>query len=281
MRTFFCGVNTYGLGGLRSDILGQCDRHVGVKLLQGNWMSALHALNALDFSVSTFFNGFARRSWAFDESVAFLSANDLFKGGFLMVLLWWAWFRRGSQALADAARDHVIATLASCVAALAVARLMILLLPYRERPLHTEALDWTLPHGVAVAALDGLSSFPSDHATLFFALAVGLVFVSRRLGLLAFAYVTIAIALPRLYLGLHFLSDLVVGGLIGGATSAAGNRLLVGGRLTRRVRGWSDSAPQFFYPALFLVTYQIAELFGNSRALVSGLVKLGKALFGL
>ncbi len=243
-------------------------------------MAVLHTFNALDFPVSTFLNGFARRSWAFDQSVAFLSQNDLFKGGALMILLWWAWFRAGAQALRDAARDHVIATLISCGAALFVARLMILLLPFRERPLHTEELHWTLPYGVAVTALDGLSSFPSDHATLFYALAVGLFFVSRRLGLLVFGYVTFAIALPRLYLGLHFLSDLVVGGLIGGAMSAAGNRLLAGRRLVARVRDWSDCAPRYFYPVFFLVTYQIAELFGNSRALVSGLGKLGKALAG-
>lgn len=244
-------------------------------------MTALQAFNALDFPVSSFLNGFARRSWAFDQSVAFLSVNHLFKGGVLMVLLWWAWFRKGPRALGESARDHVIATLISCAVALAVARLMILLLPYRERPLHTEALHWTLPYGVAEKALDGLSSFPSDHATLFFALAVGLVFVSRRLGLLTLAYVTIAIALPRLYLGLHFLTDLFVGGLIGGAISIVGNRMLAGGRLTARVRGWSDSAPQYFYPAFFLVTYQIADLFENTRDLVGGIAKLGKSLIGL
>ena len=244
-------------------------------------MTTLDALNALDFPISAFFNGFARRSWALDQSVAFLSVNHLFKGGVLMVLLWWAWFRRGPRALGDAARDHVIATLISCGVALAVARLMILLLPFRERPLHTDVLNWTLPYGVAVKALDGLSSLPSDHATLFFALAVGLMFVSRGLGLLVLAYVAIAIALPRLYLGLHFLSDLAIGGLIGGAISAVGNRLLAGGRLTARVRGWSDSAPQYFYPAFFLVTYQIADLFENTRDLVAGFAKLGKSLFGL
>ena len=123
-------------------------------------MAVLHTFNALDFPVSAFLDGFARRSWAFDQSIAFLSQNDLFKGGAMMVLLWWAWFRSGTRALGDVARDHVIATLISCGAALFVARLMILLLPFRERPLHTEPLHWTLPYGVAVSALDGLSSFP-------------------------------------------------------------------------------------------------------------------------
>lgn len=239
------------------------------------------ALDALDFPLSAFLNQFAQRSWAFDQAVAFLSVNHLLKGGILMVLLWWAWFRRAEPSLRESARDHMIATLVSCVVALALARLMILLLPFRERPLHTDALDWALPHGVAATALDGLSSFPSDHATLFFALATGMFFVSRRLGLLAFTYVAIAIALPRIYLGLHFLSDIVVGGLIGGAVSAAGNRLLAGGRLTACLRGLSRSAPQYFYPALFVVTYQIADLFENARTLVAGVGKLGMALVGM
>lgn len=244
-------------------------------------MPVIDTLLALDYAVSAYLNQFAQRSWAFDQAVAFLSVNHLFKGGILMALLWWAWFRGAEPSQRNAARDHMVATLLSCVVALAVARLLIILLPYRERPLHTEALDWTLPHGVAATALDGLSSFPSDHATLFFAVAVGMMFVSRKLGLLALAYVAIAIALPRLYLGLHFLSDIVVGGLIGGLTSAAGNRLLPGGRVTRGLRTWSGSAPQYFYPALFLVTYQIADLFENARSLVSGVGKLGKALVGL
>jgi hypothetical protein len=48
---------------------------------------------------------------------------------------------------------------------------------------------------------DGLECFPSDHAVMFSALAVGLCFVSLRLGLFATLYVVCAICFPRAYLG--------------------------------------------------------------------------------
>lgn len=229
--------------------------------------------NGLDFAIAWFFNQFVRRSWVFDQAVAFLSVNHLVKGGVLMAIFWWVWYRSGDKDLGDRGRDHMIATLLSCGVALAVARFMVLTFPYRERPLHEPALQLTLPYGVAESALDKLSSFPSDHATLFFALATGMFFVSRRLGIATLAYTTIAIALPRLYLGLHYMSDIVVGGLIGSLVAIAGNMLLPRGRLVQAVKRMSVSTPQFFYPVLFLVTYQIADLFENSRIMVAGIGK--------
>ncbi|MFH1867037.1 MAG: phosphatase PAP2 family protein [Patescibacteria group bacterium] len=57
-------------------------------------------------------------------------------------------------------------------------------------------------------------SFPSDHAALAFVLAVGLWQLNRK-WLLAFIIASI-IALARVYVGVHYFSDVVVGALIGG-----------------------------------------------------------------
>ena len=59
------------------------------------------------------------------------------------------------------------------------------------------------------------SAFPSDHAVMYSALAVGLCFVSLRLGLFATVYVVCAICFPRAYLGYHYPTDLLVGAVIG------------------------------------------------------------------
>lgn len=230
--------------------------------------------NPLDFWVTTFLNQFARGSWAFDQMVAFLAGSHLLKGGVLMALLWWVWFRREDGLASTRNRAHIVATLASCVVALAICRLLLYVLPHRQRPLHDEQLALVLPHGVARTVLDGFSSFPSDHATLFFALATGFFFISRRLGFLALAYTVFAIALPRIYLGLHYTSDIVAGGLIGIIITMAGNKLLTDNRAVQYVTGLSVTSPQFVYPVLFLVTYQVADLFANSKAIVSGMGKL-------
>ena len=233
-------------------------------------------MNFLDSFVMTHLNVFARKSWVFDQAVAFLSVNYLLKGGVLMLFVWWAWFRTDDRASAD--RSHIIATMLSCVVALAVGRMMVILLPFRLRPLHEISLDFVRPYGVTEDALGKLSSFPSDHAVLFFALVTGMFFVSRALGAIALVYTIVVVALPRMYLGLHYPTDILGGALVGVVISWLGNTYLPGTRITRSIQDLSWGRPMYFYPALFLVTYQIADLFENSRELVGGVFKLGKAL---
>jgi undecaprenyl-diphosphatase len=84
----------------------------------------------------------------------------------------------------------------------------------RPRPFAVEAARLLLPPSPD-------PSFPSDHATFAFAVAAGLFLVSKRLGFTALILAAL-IALSRVYVGEHYLSDVVVGALIGsGATFAA------------------------------------------------------------
>ena len=89
------------------------------------------------------------------------------------------------------------------------------MLPFRERPLHSAAIDLQIPDALDVEALSGWSSFPSDHATLFFALAIGIGLVSRVAGRLILVHAIFVVSLPRVYLGLHYPTDIVAGAFIG------------------------------------------------------------------
>ena len=231
-------------------------------------------MNYFDATILHFLNQGARKSWAFDQVVAFLSVNDLLKGGVMVSLLWWAWFRRDDRRSGD--RQHIIATLLSSLIAVAVARLMVLALPFRPRPLHEASLNLVLPYGVSDSALGKLSSFPSDHAVLFFSLATGIFFVSMRVGLLAFLYVAVFIALPRIYLGLHYPTDILVGAVLGMTIGWMANHYLPQTKSIQSLTNFSYSKPGFFYPWFFLITYQIAELFQSSRDAVGGVFKLLK-----
>jgi len=231
-------------------------------------------MNYFDSEVIAYLNQFARRSWAFDQVTAFLSVNHLMKGGVLMVLVWWAWFRNRNPT----DREHLLATLFSCVIALGIGRAMVLGLPFRQRPLAEERLEFVLPYGLSGRIFEGLSSFPSDHAVLFFGLATGLFFISKRVGLLAFVYVAMCISLPRIYLGLHYPTDILAGAVVGVAICLVANRYLPQRKSVQWVKALSQSSPQIFYPMMFLVTYQIADLFDNSRLMVSGIFALLRRL---
>ncbi|MEW5724093.1 MAG: phosphatase PAP2 family protein [Thermodesulfobacteriota bacterium] len=82
-------------------------------------------------------------------------------------------------------------------------------------------------------------SFPSGHAAISFMMAV---FLSARYPRLSPLFLLLAglICLSRIYLGLHYPSDVLVGALIGAAASGL---LLYIGRKTKRLEAWFPAGP--------------------------------------
>jgi len=69
-------------------------------------------------------------------------------------------------------------------------------------------------------------SFPSDHATVVGAVAVGLFFVDRWLGLTA-AVLAVLMAVTRVYVGAHYPGDVLAGLALGGTVAALGQIVVV------------------------------------------------------
>jgi undecaprenyl-diphosphatase len=235
-------------------------------------------MNFFDQSITLFVNQYACRSWLFDSLVVFLSEQNLLKGGLTFSLFWYAWFRPCEEISQN--RRRLVSTLVACFIALALGRVLQLTLPFRQRPLHTLELNFTLPHGLESKTLEGWSSLPSDHATLFFALSTGLFLVSRPLGLFSFFHTITVICFPRLYLGLHFSTDLITGALIGIVSSY----LLCFGKnctdIGRRALVWEKHSPSFFYSGLFIFTFEMATLFDNVRSIALTFLKALRAVSG-
>jgi undecaprenyl-diphosphatase len=105
------------------------------------------------------------------------------------------------------------------------------------------------------------SSFPSDNAVLFFALATGVFLVGRKAGILLYLHAVVVVALPRLYLGIHYSSDLLAGALLGWALAYTakwdGLRLAV----TRPAFQLEEVSPGLFYGGLFLLSFETALLY--------------------
>jgi len=226
-------------------------------------------VNVLDRTLVAAINGFAGRWPALDRVALVLAGNHLVKGGMVMALVWWAWFCRGGRREAIERRKTVVATLAAAAPALLLSFVVQSLMPFRPRPIHDPTLALHVPIGLASDVLADWSSFPSDHATLFFALAAGLFFVSRGLGIAAAAYVTLVIALPRIYVGWHYPSDILAGALIGATFASLAQHAAVRERLAPPILSWARAHPQAFHAAFFLLSYQVATLMDDARVLAS------------
>jgi membrane-associated phospholipid phosphatase len=213
----------------------------------------------------------------FDRVLAFISNNDLFKGFIVMSTVWWLWLRQESAAQGEEGRDvrgHLIATLIACLVGLALARVLAESLPFRERPFALPEFNGAFTISREHAGLDEWSSFPSDHATLFVALAVGVWCAHARTGALLFAYVMVVVLLPRIYLGMHYPTDILGGGIIGGTIVWVANLTPVRQRLTHPFLEWHRLSPGTFYACAFLLTSQIAVLFDPVRKAAQFAAKL-------
>ena len=85
------------------------------------------------------------------------------------------------------------------------------------------------PTALVLATRSTDFSFPSDHAVMAGAVAVGLLFVSGRLAALA-GVAALAMAFARVYIAAHYPADVAVGLLLGAAV--AGVVYLVAHRVT-------------------------------------------------
>jgi undecaprenyl-diphosphatase len=233
-------------------------------------------LNSFDLAILRFFNQFAQHSWTFDNTIVFICYSELFKGGAVIPLLWWTWFTGGGDQ--QRRRQIVLMTLLAGLVSLAVARALAIMVPYRPRPAQLLELGFLTPLGVNALRLKGWNAFPSDHASLFVTLAIGLVLISRRLGLAVLAYVIVVICLPRIYVGLHYPTDLIAGALLGTATILLVNQFAwVKKLINDHIMPWVERNPPAFYAAFFIVTHQFTTLFQEVRFLGNFVIEMVEA----
>jgi undecaprenyl-diphosphatase len=216
-----------------------------------------------DEPIVRFLNQFAQVNPAFDRLVLDIADSAVLKGGVFMAYFWWLWAKSDKDTISR--QNTIVVSFAGALLAVAISRILQRLLPFHDRIVHSAG--FVLPTGVDPKALSDWSSFPSDHAALFFALSTAIWFQSRRLGFLAGLWTTFVICLPRIYLGFHYPSDIIAGAVLGVAIMAGTHFWAASARWPARIVDWSRTHQTAFYPLAFLATYEITVLFYDLRAL--------------
>lgn len=154
-------------------------------------------------------NDFARATvWLHGPAVAYAKYGLVVFAGLLLLGVW---RRRGSGEVELASAVWAgLATLLAVAVNQPVAALVGERRPYAAHPAALVLVDRTTDW-----------SFPSDHAVMAGAAAVGLLLVSRRLGALAVT-AALLMAVTRVYVGAHYPLDVLAGLCLGGAVSGLG-----------------------------------------------------------
>jgi len=193
----------------------------------------------------------------------FISTNDFLKGGIVVSLLWFFWFQ-GDKNINEK-RRQIICTLVSCLIAIAIGRLLARVLIFRERPVLNENYASFFPNKHIADGLYLNSSMPSDHAVMFCALATGIFLISKKIGILAYIYISCFVLFPRVYLGYHYATDIITGAAIGISITLIYSFIKISDDISSRVMQFSIRYKGLFYLLFFWLSFQIGTMFDSSR----------------
>ncbi|MEX3788501.1 phosphatase PAP2 family protein [Paraburkholderia sp. BR14374] len=228
-------------------------------------------MNSFDLPIETYLSNIHFSHFA-TLSIQAIDNLYTFKGLVLVPVLWWMWFQQDE--CREWRREMVLATVVSGLAALFVGRVLTHWLPFRVRPVYDPELHLSFASGdIKDAVLTNWSSFPSDHAMLWMAIATGIFLVWRGIGVLALLYTALFICLPRAYLGFHYPTDLLVGAAVGITITLIMTRDAIRTRYATPVLRWMDRHPGPAATLAFILCLQLVTQFDELRRLASGILK--------
>lgn len=157
---------------------------------------------SIDYSLFESINGLAGRSHALDAIMVGLARYSPEVYALALAALWLTWKQKYQRAALLAA--------ISALVALGLGQIVGHIFP-RERPY--------LAHHVALLITHSAdTSFPSDHTTLAFAIAIAVWKFHRPAGIALFVF-GLLVAFARVFVGAHYPADVLGGAVLGGITS--------------------------------------------------------------
>jgi undecaprenyl-diphosphatase len=217
------------------------------------------ATEAFDYPVVGAANILAHRSRILDYAMQALAGFDLFQGIPLVALACGAAATVGGRERARLVIGLFAAGLASLLS-----RLIQGMLPSLSRPIVDPDLGFQHPFGGDPEQWVGWSSFPSDHATLLWGMAMATLLVNKPFGALAVAVAAVS-SLARIYCGLHFPSDTIGGALLG--TAVVCGAVAVSGRLEGNLVAFATQRPAVAATIVFLFIAQADNFFYDLRTI--------------
>jgi len=156
----------------------------------------------MDYSIYSLINGLAGRIVLLDKIMVFIAQDFQYLFAITLLLLW---FKKDTKEKVEANRKVAILAMMTMLIAVAINHI-IGFVYFRPRPYTLHAA-----HLLVRPSVD--PSFPSDHATFAFALALPILVVNKYFGRIMIV-MSLLLCFSRVYVGIHYPLDVVGGAII-------------------------------------------------------------------
>jgi len=157
---------------------------------------------SIDYTLFRVINGMAGRSHTLDAVMIELAKYSPLVYAVALALLWLTWKPRNQRAVLFAG--------ISALVALGLGQIVGYAFP-RDRPYLSHHVSLLITHSPD-------TSFPSDHTTLAFAVAIAVWQFNRRAGITLLIF-GVLVAVARVFVGAHYPGDVIGGAVLGAITS--------------------------------------------------------------
>jgi undecaprenyl-diphosphatase len=197
-----------------------------------------------------------------DNTVDFICADNLLRGALPAAIYWYVWFNHTPRQQLN--RVGLVKGVIAAIVAVILARGLSHLLPLRLRPFVDPASGFVPFLEPNPGNFENWSAFPSDTAAFVFAIGWSLSYISRLGGITLLVFTAITACLTRIYIGVHYPSDIVVGAMIGILTAWMLHKVTIPGLADSEIIHGKGNHPWFYFFAFF-VTSEVAQVFDNVR----------------
>jgi undecaprenyl-diphosphatase len=165
----------------------------------------------VDVWVATFLGGFLKRNPTFDMAVQSAIRHNILGGFWFGAALFVCWVRAAGSGL-ERIRVRVLTIMTGATLAVVFTVLAGMVISWPSPNNHPLLRSLYPPY---IDPNPNANSFPSQSTALYGAVAAGMYSVRRIVGVFLWVAVVMFVALPRMYVGGHYLSDILAGMMLG------------------------------------------------------------------
>lgn len=229
-------------------------------------------MNSFDLVIQSFFVRYSSKSIIVNSIIEMISKFYLFKGFSLILILWWIWFT--PKVNLNKIREIIISTIISALIALIFGKIFSYIFPFKFRPIYNLDINFNFPITNTYKKILEIeySSFPSDHAILWFSISTGIFLIFKWMGIISFLYTIFFICIPRIYLGLHYPTDIIAGALIGIFITYILINDMFRKYYANKILYFINTFPGYGYVIAFILSYELITQF-DELLQISNLLK--------